>query len=267
MRRFLTAALLIPLVIALVLWGPPTLLGSVVVALTAVALWEYFRLAEAAGMKALPVPGYAFGLAVVLLILTDSPPVVILAAAVFFLMLLWVAAMSPSRQLAACLGSVSATFLGVVYVAVPLGLLAWICLRRDGPGSFLILFMLAVIWAGDAAGYYVGSAWGRHKSSPRISPGKSWEGTAGSLAAALLIGFLFARFLWGDEKYGEPLLLAAALNGAGQLGDLAESALKRAAGVKDSSQLVPGHGGVLDRIDALLFTVPVLWYYWLWKAF
>lgn len=152
MRRFLTAALLIPLVIALVLWGPPTLLGSVVVALTAVALWEYFRLAEAAGMKALPVPGYAFGLAVVLLILTDSPPVVILAAAVFFLMLLWVAAMSPSRQLAACLGSVSATFLGVVYVAVPLGLLAWICLRRDGPGSFLILFMLAVIWAGGRGG-------------------------------------------------------------------------------------------------------------------
>ncbi len=265
MRRFLTAALLIPLVIALVLWGPPTLLGSVVVALTAVALWEYFRLAEAAGMKVLPVPGYAFALAVVLLILTDSPPVMILAAAVFFLMLLWVAAMSPSRQLAACLGSVSATFMGVVYVAVPLGLLAWICLRGDGP--FLILFMLVVIWAGDAAGYYVGSAWGRHKSSPRISPGKSWEGTAGSLAAALLIGFLFARFRWGADTYWEPVLLAAALNVAGQLGDLAESALKRAAGVKDSSQLVPGHGGVLDRIDALLFAVPVLWYYGLWKAF
>ena len=265
MRRFLTAALLIPLVIALVLWGPPYLLGSVVVALAAVALWEYFRLAEAAGMKVLPVPGYAFALAVVLLLLTDSPPVSILAAAVFFLMLLWVAAMFPSRQLAACLGSVSATFLGVVYVAVPLGLLAWICLRRDGP--FLILFMLVVIWSGDAAGYYIGSAWGRHKSSPRISPGKSWEGTAGSLAAALLIGFLFARFLWGADTYWEPLLLAAALNGAGQLGDLAESALKRAAGVKDSSQLVPGHGGVLDRIDALLFAVPVLWYYGLWKAF
>lgn len=265
MRRFLTAALLIPLVIALVLWGPPTLLGSVVVALTAVALWEYFRLAEAAGMKVLPVPGYAFALAVVLLLLTDSPPVVILAAVVLFLMVLWVAAMSPSRQLAACLGSVSATFLGVVYVAVPLGLLAWICLRRDGP--FLILFMLAVIWMGDAAGYYVGSAWGRHKSSPRISPGKSWEGTAGSLAAALLIGFLFARFLWGADTYWEPLLLAAALNVAGQLGDLAESALKRAASAKDSSQLVPGHGGVLDRLDALLFAVPVLWYYWLWKVF
>ncbi len=265
MRRFLTAALLIPLVIALVLWGPPYLLGSVVVALAAVALWEYFRLAEAAGMKVLPVPGYAFALAVVLLLLTDSPPVSILAAAVFFLMRLWVAAMFPSRQLAACLGSVSATFLGVVYVAVPLGLLAWICLRRDGP--FLILFMLVVIWSGDAAGYYIGSAWGRHKSSPRISPGKSWEGTAGSLAAALLIGFLFARFLWGADTYWEPVLLAAVLNGAGQLGDLAESALKRAAGVKDSSQLVPGHGGVLDRIDALLFTVPVLWYYWLWKAF
>ena len=265
MRRFLTAALLIPLVIALVLWGPPTLLGSVVVALTAVALWEYFRLAEAAGMKVLSVPGYAFALAVVLLLLTDSSPVSILAAVVFFLMLLWVAAMSPSRPLAACLGSVSATFLGVVYVAVPLGLLAWICLRRDGP--FLILFMLVVIWAGDAAGYYVGSAWGRHKSSPRISPGKSWEGTAGSLAAALLIGFLFARFLWGADTYWETVLLAAALNGAGQLGDLAESALKRAAGMKDSSQLVPGHGGVLDRIDALLFAVPVLWYYWLWKAF
>ena len=264
MRRFLTAALLIPLVIALVLWGPPYLLGSVLLALTGIALWELFRLAEAAGAKVLPVPGYAFALVVVLLFLTDSPPEWILAAVVFLLMLLWVAAMSPGRQPSDCLASVSATFLGVVYVAVPLGLLAWICLRRDGP--FLVLFMLGVIWAGDAAGYYAGSTWGRHKSSPRISPGKTWEGTAASLTAALLIGFLFAHFLWGADAYWEMVLVAAVLNGAGQLGDLAESALKRAAGVKDSSQLVPGHGGVLDRIDALLFAVPVLWYYWLWKA-
>ena len=178
-------------------------------------------------------------------------------------MLLLAAAMLPGREITGYLKSVAATFFGVVYVAVPLSLLVWVCLQQDGP--YWTLFTLVVIWVSDSAAYFVGRAFGKHKSSPRISPNKTWEGTCASFAAALLVGLLYALFFWEGSRSGELVVLAACLNVAGQLGDLAESALKRSAGVKDSSHLIPGHGGVLDRIDAVLFAAPVLWYYWVWR--
>ena len=265
MRRILTAFLLIPLTVGLVLWAHPYLLVAVQLVITLTALWEFFRLAEAAtDAKVLRGTGYAFATAVALCPLTGSLPTNVLMAAVFFLMMLLVVAMSPRREIKGYLASVSTTLFGVVYVAVPLSLLVWVCLQEDG--RFLILFALVVIWVSDSAAYFVGRTWGKHKSSPRISPNKTWEGTVTSLAAALLVGLLYAQFLWGVDPYWEPVLLAAFLNVAGQLGDLGESALKRSAGVKDSSHLLPGHGGVLDRIDALLLAAPVLWYYWLGKG-
>ena len=264
MRRILTAVLLIPLFAALVLWGPPYLLVSVQLLITLTGLWEFFRLAElSAGAKPLSIPGYAFAATVALCALSESPTVGIVAVTIFFLLLLLAAAMLPGREMAGYLKSVAATFFGVVYVAVPLSLLVWVCLQEDGP--YWTLFALVVIWVSDSAAFFVGRAFGKHKSSPCISPNKTWEGTTASLIAALLIGLLFARFFGEGSRYGELVLLAACLNVAGQWGDLAESALKRCAGVKDSSQLVPGHGGVLDRIDALLFAAPVLWYYWVWR--
>ena len=263
MRRILTAALLIPSVVSLILWAPPYLLFIAQLAFIGTALWEFFRLAEATGSTVLRLPGYTFAFAVALLSLADPMPAAIPAVVLLFLMILMMAAMLPGREVKAYLGSVSATLLGVLYVAVPLTLFVWVCLQSHGP--FLALFTLAVIWTGDTAGFLVGRNFGKHKSSPRISPNKSWEGTGASLLMALLTAWVFARFFWGAENEWEPIFLAAALNGAGQLGDLAESALKRSAGVKDSSHLVPGHGGVLDRIDALLFAAPVLWYYWLWR--
>ncbi|MBI4442337.1 MAG: phosphatidate cytidylyltransferase [Acidobacteria bacterium] len=268
MRRILTAVLLIPLVIALVLWGPPYLLVSVQLLITWTGLWEFFRLAElGAGAKPLSIPGYAFATTVALCALSESLPVGIVAATIFFLMLLLAVAMLGGREIAGYLKSVAATFFGVIYVAVPLSLLVWVCLQQDGP--YWTLFALVVIWVSDTAAFFVGRAFGKHMSSPRISPNKTWEGTCASFAAALLVGLLggllYALFFWEGSRFGELVFLAACLNVAGQLGDLAESALKRCAGVKDSSHLIPGHGGVLDRIDAVLFAAPVLWYYWLWR--
>jgi phosphatidate cytidylyltransferase len=156
-----------------------------------------------------------------------------------------------------------ATLLGLFYVPVPLFLLVWVCVQNGGPRQ--VLFALIVIWIGDTTAYFVGRSLGRRKLAPHVSPNKTWEGTVASFVVALLVGFVSAGFSWDDVGYMELTLLAAALNVAGQLGDLAESALKRSAGVKDSSHLIPGHGGVLDRIDALLFASPVLWYYWLWR--
>ena len=251
MKRILTALVLVPLVVALVLWGPPYLLVAVQLLITLAGLWEFFRLAEtAASIQPLRIPGYMFGAAIAPLSFSGALPQGIVTVAMLFLMVMLVAAMLPGRALADYLKSVSATLLGVLYVAVPLCLLVWVCLQRDGP--YWTLFTLIVIWTGDSVAFFVGSAFGRHKSSPRISPSKTWEGTAGSFATALLVGLATGLYFWGKGSIAEPIVLAGLLNLAGQLGDLAESALKRSAGVKDSSQIIPGHGGVLDRIDALL---------------
>jgi phosphatidate cytidylyltransferase len=144
--------------------------------------------------------------------------------------------------------------------------------------------LLFVVWAGDTAAYYAGRAWGRHKMAPKLSPGKSWEGAIASVAGSVLIGAVLVSLAtvmqepsnsaivsWLERVFPSAVLaypdeiwywvgLAAVINVAGQVGDLAESALKRSAGVKDSGNLLPGHGGVLDRIDALLLAGPVLWY-------
>ncbi|MCL2660333.1 MAG: phosphatidate cytidylyltransferase, partial [Acidobacteriaceae bacterium] len=135
-------------------------------------------------------------------------------------------------------------------------------------------------WAGDVAALYVGRAWGRHKLAPRLSPGKTWEGSiasvAGSLLAATLLiiaGNALARraggstLLYISEPFWKMLVLAAILNVAAQTGDLLESAIKRGAGVKDSGTILPGHGGILDRIDALLLATPVLWFWLLLDRF
>lgn len=265
MRRILSAVVLIPVVVYLVLWAPPYFLFAAQLFLTLAGLWEFFHLAEAAtSSRVLRIPGYTFATAVACWSLSDSLVTGILATATLFVMILLVGAMARGRSLSGYLGSVAATVLGVAYIAVPLALLVWVCRQRDGP--FYTLFVLAVIWSGDSLAFLIGRAFGSHKSFPRLSPNKTWEGTAASLGAALLVGWIVARYFWAENPSGEPILLAALFNVAGQGGDLAESALKRNAGVKDSSQLIPGHGGVLDRIDALLFAAPVLWYYWLWKA-
>ncbi|HEY7679696.1 MAG TPA: phosphatidate cytidylyltransferase [Terriglobia bacterium] len=265
MRRILTGIVLIGLVVALVLYGTPRLFVAAQLAVALPALWEFFRLAGAAGFQTLRVPGYLVATALSSLpLVMESPEVGIVVVSIFSLMLTMILAMRPGREVSDVIGSVAVSFLGPMYVVVPLVLLVCVWLNYDGPRR--VLFALVVIWAGDTAAYFIGRAFGRHKCSPRISPNKTWEGVAASLAASLLVALVAAHWFARSGAWWELLPLAVALNIAGQFGDLAESALKRSAGAKDSSQLVPGHGGVLDRIDALLFAAPVLWYYWLWQA-
>lgn len=148
--------------------------------------------------------------------------------------------------------------LAVLYPAVGFGHLV---LLRGGPsGMAWVLFLLATVWAADMAAYFTGLAWGRHRLAPRLSPGKSWEGAAAGMLAALAVGAGAAPALLGVGSLAGALLGGGA-GLAGMLGDLAESALKRAAGCKDSGGLLPGHGGILDRFDSLAFAAPVL-YWW-----
>jgi phosphatidate cytidylyltransferase len=160
-------------------------------------------------------------------------------------------------------------------------------LRQQWAGAFYLLYLLLVVWAGDILAYFVGKSMGRHLMAPRISPKKTWEGAAASLVASVGVGWLLfghaerissALLSWGlivrrdglfgleTPAMGPVILLTIVLNIAAQLGDLVESLIKRGAGVKDSGALLPGHGGMLDRIDALLFAAPVLWCYAAWRV-
>jgi phosphatidate cytidylyltransferase len=172
----------------------------------------------------------------------------------------------------------------IQYIAAPLAMLVairdlWIAAV---PGAVWILYLLAIVWSGDTFALYVGKSIGRHKMAPRISPGKTWEGAAASFIGSVAVGtFVYAKafsisnglghlgLIMPEQVYrnlnapllhlGTIVVLSGFINIAAQLGDLIESLIKRGAGVKDSGALLPGHGGMLDRIDALLFAAPVLW--------
>ena len=132
---------------------------------------------------------------------------------------------------------------------------------RSGTVRSCLLFALVITWAGDTVAYFVGRAIGKHKFAPVLSPKKTWEGAVGGFAGSLLVGVAFSK--WIGVPMEQMLTMAAVGNVAGQVGDLLESAYKRSAGVKDSGTLLPGHGGILDRIDALILAIPVVCYYWI----
>jgi phosphatidate cytidylyltransferase len=197
-------------------------------------------------------------------------------------------AQNPNTQINPLRGgypAASASAFAFAYIALPLGML--VQLRLMWAGAFYLLYLLLVVWAGDIFAYFVGKSIGRHWMAPRISPKKTWEGAIASLVASVAVGWLLfhyslavssALLRWGlierrDGLFGleQPamapvILVTIALNVAAQLGDLIESLIKRGAGVKDSGAILPGHGGMLDRIDALLFAAPVLWFYAAWRV-
>jgi len=266
MKRILTAVVLIPLVLVLVFLGPRWLVIAATAVLAGLAAWEYLGLTEKGGARP---PSIAVVVAIVVLIAGGSqyPD---LTAAIFSILslglLVYCTFRSPVERV---MPDAAVSVFGLVYVG--LTLLALPALREQANGPSLLAFLFCVVWAGDIVALYVGRAFGRHKLAPRLSPNKTWEGAAGSVAGSLLAaGVLLAVADWFTQwnsarlSYPEDiwywLVLAVVVNVAAQVGDLAESALKRSVGVKDSGTLLPGHGGVLDRIDALLLAAPVLWY-------
>jgi len=148
---------------------------------------------------------------------------------------------------------------GIIYI--PLSLCMIILIRNSNDGAVWIFFILSVIFAGDTGAYYVGSYWGKHKLCPGVSPGKTIEGSLGGLAANAGIGILFKFFFLPLSSWGISILFFLLLGIAGQVGDLFESELKRSVHIKDSGSILPGHGGMLDRIDALLFAVPIAYFF------
>jgi phosphatidate cytidylyltransferase len=253
----------------LIFEAPFWLITPVVASVAELALWEYLALADASDAK---TPRIAVMIAVALLFVVVfrrpdflGPLLGALALALFIVC----AFRSPLKRV---LPDTAYSVFGMLYVGVPLTTLPLLSEQENGPS--LLLFLFLVVWAGDIAALYVGRAWGRRKLAPLISPGKTWEGSAASvvgsvsigLALVLLAGMLARRNGGLSTLLSFPgsvmgwVALAVVLNVAAQVGDLIESAIKRGAGVKDSGSMLPGHGGMLDRIDALLVAAPVLWY-------
>jgi phosphatidate cytidylyltransferase len=274
--RVLTAAILIPLVVAAIRWGPAWLIAMVSAFVAVVALLEFFSIAAKQGVEAyrlwscitatgiIAQQSYASRLASVVRLgdLLDRSPRVTMELVLFvFVMGTAIIALGTRRSLAEVLPSISVSAAGLVFVVIPFSAVV----RLHGVdilGPRLLLFTVVLVWAGDTSAYFVGREIGRWKMSPHISPNKTWEGAGANFLGAMFIAAVFGY--WTKIPPAHMLGMAAVGSIAGQLGDLFESAWKRSADVKDSGAILPGHGGMLDRIDALILAAPAVWYYFEW---
>jgi phosphatidate cytidylyltransferase len=271
MKRVYTALILIPLVLLLVFLGPwwQWLFTLAVAGVAALAAWEFMGLAEKAG--ATP-PRIVVIVAILALFASNFEWPLQTAVTLGILslsLLVYCTFLRPVEQLMA---DASTSIFCLLYIGFTLIALPALRENPEGNGPSLVTFLLCAVWAGDTAALYVGRAWGRRKMSPTLSPNKTWEGALASVGGSLfstgvLLGLAQLLQMWdvgwlsySGGRWWYWLGLSLVVNVAAQVGDLAESSLKRSAGVKDSGSLLPGHGGVLDRIDALLIAAPVLWY-------
>jgi phosphatidate cytidylyltransferase len=270
MKRILTAIVLIAVVVALVFYGPPWSLELASAVVAALAALEYRELAHKTGVH-IPLWWTLAATAAVFyftfyLVDFELPVLSLLALA----LLAWSGFRAPIDRV---LPDAALGLFSLMYIVYPLTLIPLIRAHEYGTGLLIILFVC--VWMGDIAALYIGKSFGRRKLS-KLSPNKTWEGSIASIVGSVACGLgvyyaglsLTARGYTGlhiDMPAWQMLLLAALLNVAAQLGDLLESAIKRGAGVKDSGTMLPGHGGILDRIDALLLAAPVLWYVLLLK--
>jgi phosphatidate cytidylyltransferase len=295
LKRIATAAVLIPIVLALILRAPLPVLAVVVGIVALLTIHEFLKLTESYGAKPMGWQTLLWtGLFFFWIAIKTSGETPLLSTVNFVTTLAFSAAMVPflfltramrNQDLSTGYPAAAASVFAFTYIALPMAMV--VQLRQQAAGAFYLLYLLLVVWAGDIFAYFVGKSMGRHLMAPRISPKKTWEGAAASVLASVGVGWLlFSHAEQISSKllsvglitrpggmYGletpvmlPVLLLTLVLNIAAQLGDLVESLIKRGAGVKDSGAILPGHGGMLDRSDALLFAAPVLWFYVAWRV-
>jgi phosphatidate cytidylyltransferase len=282
LSRFFTALVLIPIIVALVWWGPAWVLAAFAAFVAILALLEFFDLGERIAMRpfrkwtivcavGLFYAQYSLGLiethsfAEGYSIVRSAAGGVLSIEAVLLVFIFGAVAIGLTTRWALheVLPALSISSAGLLFVVLPFSYLVRLN-EINLVGRKLVLFTLCLVWAGDILAYFVGRGLGRVPMAPALSPNKTWEGALGNLLASLLVGVFSAKWLQVDAI--EMLVIAGLANIAGQMGDLIESAWKRGAVVKDSSNLLPGHGGVLDRIDSLILASPVVWAAYQWFA-
>jgi phosphatidate cytidylyltransferase len=285
-KRVATALILIPAVVAIVLFTSTAIVTFATAVITILALREYFALGNAIGHRAYRL--WTIFCSIVLLLMQSSSSILHLdfvfskssvptsflfeplaervpflnsLSTVFFLFIVGISCLAlwTRRPLVESLPAAGISSSALLLISFPLSFAVKLHSLPLGFGPKLLLFALAITWAADSTAYFVGRAMGKHPLAPHISPRKTWEGSAGSMIGSVAVAYAFSY--WIKIPLPHLLIMAVLGNIAGQMGDLAESAWKRSAGVKDSGGLLPGHGGVLDRIDALILCIPVIWYY------
>jgi phosphatidate cytidylyltransferase len=297
-KRIATAVVLIPLVLLLVLKAPVYVLTIVAAAVALLAIDEFLKLTTHYAVQPMPLGTYTFVALFFMFVMvasTNRTPLVDTTAvlyglgvasalAPFVFLTLAMGIRRADFSLASAYPAAAASSFAFAYIAIPMALL--VSIRQQPAGAIWTIYTLLAVWAGDIFAYFVGRSLGRHRMSPEISPKKTWEGAVASILASVIIGTLWMQHAPAissvllrmglidrrDGMFGleQPqlwpiILLSTVVNIAAQLGDLVESLIKRGAGVKDSGTILPGHGGMLDRIDAMLFAVPVVWAYGAWR--
>ena len=292
-KRIATAVVLIPIVLLLVLKAPAYLLVMVAGAVGLLAVAEFLKLTASYGAQPLTLVTYLFvGVFFVFIIFASAngTPLMEGTAALYGIALgatvgpfIFLTAAMMRADLRTGYPAAAASSFAFAYIAIPMALLVEI--RRQPAGAIWGIYTLLAVWAGDIFAYFVGKSLGRHRMSPRISPKKTWEGAIASIVASVIVGVVWFHYagplsatllraglidarsgMFGLERprIWPIVALSGVVNIAAQLGDLVESLIKRGAGVKDSGTILPGHGGMLDRIDAMLFAVPVVWAFRAW---
>lgn len=261
MTRILTAAILLPILWLTLKKGPPLAFDALVGVVLLLAAWECYALLQARGSKPIRSVGIA-GCFAVLVAFVAGPegqgPGLAFALVTFGAAAV---AITMFQDPAAMLDSVTSTLFPVLFIGIPFGCAVGIRSFPGEDGTDPILLLLLCVMASDTAAYYVGSRFGKRRLAPLLSPKKTWEGALGGIAAGMAGGVVAHLWFYQRLPLSHALALGFALSVAGIFGDLTESMVKRAAGAKDSSRILPGHGGLFDRTDSLLFAAPLLYYY------
>jgi phosphatidate cytidylyltransferase len=280
--RLATAAVLIPVVVALVWWAPAIILGGIAAVVAILALVEFLNLGERIGLRGFKLWTYfctvlifyaQFSLGrIETHTLAGGSSMVrdaaggtlsLEAALLIFLFGSVVLGLLTKRPLHDVLPAIAIGSAALLFVVLPFSYIVRLD-EIEPVGRQLVLFTLVLVWAGDMLAYFVGKSLGRVPMAPALSPQKTWEGAMGNVLASMIVAVLFARWMQTDVL--TLLVIAGVANIAGQAGDLIESAYKRGAAVKDSGGLLPGHGGMLDRIDSLILATPAVWILYQWLA-
>lgn len=258
MKRWITGIIAIPILFGIIAYGGKDAFAVMIIFASLTGMHEYNRMAFAPGLFLEKMETMLIALFILLAAFYANLPL-LLAVLTFAVMTVLILNLLRIRKQGLDMMLAGRLILGILYI--PLLMAHFILIRQSPSGVLWIFFILVMAFAGDTAAYYIGRQFGKHKLLPEVSPGKTVEGTIGLVAGSIAGCLLFRQFFFPMLPVAHAAVLGLVGSVVGQLGDLSESALKRAAGVKDSGTLLPGHGGILDRLDCLMFITPFVYYY------
>jgi phosphatidate cytidylyltransferase len=256
--RWATGVVAVPILFLIIAYGAEAIFTLLIIIAALAGVAEYNRMVFGTGQRREKVETLAIAL-LILIAAAARDRVLLVAVLSFAVMAILMLNLLRIREEGLDMIRVGKVILGVMYV--PLLMSHFILIRQESEGIRWVFFILVLAFSGDVAAYYVGRRMGRRKLLPEVSPGKTVEGTIGLFAGSIIGCILFRQLCFPILPVSHTVILGLVGSVAGQLGDLCESALKRTAGVKDSGTLLPGHGGILDRLDCLMFITPFVYYY------